>query len=530
MNKLAMLLLVVFLASGCALQMSKVEKADLDPRDDADDEIAVETLNHFHNVAHSAGDKEVFTADGLGFNMVYVPGANNFPYRTNDVPHNLYNNPDGFVKPYWIGETEVTYRLWDKVRQWATTVAVPRYYFHNYGQRGSGPNTTNDHPVINIYGYDAMVFSNAITEWYNAKSNTDYTIVYKDSNGVVIRDSRISNKDQCMSVVTDLMATGFRLPTHYEWELAARWRGNDPTNTVPGYTNPYFTKGDSASGATANYLNLLATQAVAFYEPEIYEPSFNGFVSRPAKERQPNTLGLYDMSGNAWDLSMSYPFITTSNQPFKLNGGACSTDAMSLMIGLGEGTSYEWGGYFSLPFGHGDNYCVGMRLARTAKVVPVITVKPGEVNKPGGTIPPFIPVTTDSGSTGGTIVSGDVGGCPKELIEIFNRLVPTATGVCDFCSLARFEQLFNCENCSRSKVMMEMIISKFDRYNAYLVQCGISKYCTESFTIFKSNHVDVLRSCLPTATDAELDAILKSLLNRACKATELCPPDERSDY
>jgi formylglycine-generating enzyme required for sulfatase activity len=61
-------------------------------------------------------------------------------------------------------------------------------------------------------------------------------------------------------------ATGFRLPSSNEWELAARWRGSDPTNTVSGYTNPYFTKGDSASGATADYNDTAASGDVAWYD------------------------------------------------------------------------------------------------------------------------------------------------------------------------------------------------------------------------------------------------------------------------
>ena len=44
---------------------------------------------------------------------------------------------------------------------------------------------------------------------------------------------------------------GYRLPSSGEWEYAACYRGTDTVNTVSGYSDPYFTQGDSASGATS---------------------------------------------------------------------------------------------------------------------------------------------------------------------------------------------------------------------------------------------------------------------------------------
>ena len=61
----------------------------------------------------SAGNKETFTADGVSFNMVYVPGGLTFPIWANDKKNATVKDA------YWIGETEVTYELWYKVRIWA---------------------------------------------------------------------------------------------------------------------------------------------------------------------------------------------------------------------------------------------------------------------------------------------------------------------------------------------------------------------------------------------------------------------------
>lgn len=92
-----------------------------------------------------------------------------------------------------------------------------------------------------------------------------------------------------------------------EWELAARYRGSDSTNTVSGYPNPYFTKGNSASGATKAYndADVDATKAVAWYwgnsqvssDPDII------YSTHPVGQKPTggNTLGLYDMCGNVWE-------------------------------------------------------------------------------------------------------------------------------------------------------------------------------------------------------------------------------------
>jgi len=221
-----------------------------------------------------------FSADGVSFNMVYVRGANNFPVLIDDSGR-------ATVSSYRIGETEVTYALWLKVYSWAI---INGYSFANAGAMGGGAGLfTDQHPVTQISWRDAIVWANAATEWHNAMKGTSYTPVYVDEGGNIIRDSR--NASACDNAVARA-ANGFRLPTGNEWELAARLRNNE-INTVAGFENPWFTKGDSASGATANHLNAAATAAVA-----VYSPSGSTAVVR---SKLPNALGLYDMSGNVWE-------------------------------------------------------------------------------------------------------------------------------------------------------------------------------------------------------------------------------------
>ena len=114
------------------------------------------------NGGNSAGDMVTYTADGVSFNMVYVPGGLTFPTGLLD---------DGIAtvsSSYWIGETEVTWELWSKVKTWAENNASNLYTFANPGVMGDGTGDNVTHPVTTVNWRDAMAWTNALTEWYNA--------------------------------------------------------------------------------------------------------------------------------------------------------------------------------------------------------------------------------------------------------------------------------------------------------------------------------------------------------------------------
>ncbi len=271
----------------------------------------------------TAGDKVDHTAEGVSFQVIYVPGGITFPIGIND------SGTDTVAKAYWIGETEVTYELWQKVYSWATNVdrGANIYSFARPGYQGSGGvalhETTDQDPVTSVNWRHAMVWCNALTEWYNANNGfaRDLTCVYYTDSGytIPIRTATISgaitwDAGNTYSGTEDepfvnSNASGFRLPMSNEWELAARWR-NDSTNTVSGYTEPYFTKGNSASGATTytnditgapSYAGKLANNQVALYWYYWNGSSWQWTTVRgtaAVKSKSANALGLYDMSGN----------------------------------------------------------------------------------------------------------------------------------------------------------------------------------------------------------------------------------------
>lgn len=141
------------------------------------------------------------------------------------------------------------------------------------------------------------------------------------------------------------LAKGFRLLSGNEWELAARWR-SDVTNTVAGYSNPYFTKVNSASGATADSSNASATGLVAWYANN------SGSSTHEVKGRDANSMGLYDMNGNVFEWCFD---AIGSN---RMNRGGCWADSAGtgyLQVGKAGGgllTSTE-------------SFAIGFRFART---------------------------------------------------------------------------------------------------------------------------------------------------------------------
>ncbi|MBN2652967.1 MAG: SUMF1/EgtB/PvdO family nonheme iron enzyme [Spirochaetales bacterium] len=262
--------------------------------------------------------QEYSTID-LSFNMKQVPVPNGGISFPTGIPNNVIASID-YV--YQIGEIEVTWKLWKTVYDWATSSdrGSNRYYFQNPGIMGSnsdGINITDLHPVTRVSWRDSMVWCNAITQWYNAMTGSSLEPVYR-YEGSIVRDSRDA------TACDDVVATdnnGFRLPTSQEWELAARWRTN-LTNTVDGYSNPWFTKGDSASGATGNYNNSTTNKSVAWYE------SNSDDRTHPVAEKQENSLGIYDMSGNVWE--WLFPKYFTHRQR---HGGSWSYSSEELQIG-----------------------------------------------------------------------------------------------------------------------------------------------------------------------------------------------------
>ena len=240
-----------------------------------------------------------YSVKGITFSIAAVPGGLTYPAGIDD------SGRETVEAAFLIGETEVTYALWSTVR----TQARNRGYRISSEQAGSQGTAgggspfaavSTQEPVTNITWYDAVVWCNALNELINLQEGTSLEPVYyyRQGGGVCKNSAYLEafakedEDHEFGSAWADPAARGFRLPLSREWELAARWQGNKTVNAAEGFSEPFFCKGDSASGAAEAYTGEAATRNVAVYDTA---------KTTPVGSKTANGLGLFDMSGNVYE-------------------------------------------------------------------------------------------------------------------------------------------------------------------------------------------------------------------------------------
>ena len=127
-------------------------------------------------------------------------------------------------------------------------------------------------PVEMVTWYDAIAFCNELTKREMTENDCVYSITVLETGGRHITSA---------TVIQDLSKKGYRLPTEAEWECAAR--GGDPNVEAWNY----------------NYSGSNTIEDVAWCD------SNSSNMTHEVGKKNPNTIGLYDMSGNVcefcWD-------------------------------------------------------------------------------------------------------------------------------------------------------------------------------------------------------------------------------------
>lgn len=259
-----------------------------------------------------------YNVENIEFIMRLAPGAT-FPINEQD------DEVGTVAHHFWIADTPVTYALWHAVRIWAEERG---YTFINAGQEGShgevGQLPVNEkQPLTGVNWYDSLIWCNALSELLG------YEPIYRLDDRV-LKEATDSSFIFSVDSIVQGEGMGFRLPVSLEWELAARFQGTNDSHGAVEYPEghgDYWTPGDYASGATADHHQVTPTGAVAWYSEN------SGGGTHDVGSKDPNYLGLYDMSGNVWEWCFDW-HPQYEGHSRVIRGGAWNNSAQHLQVGL----------------------------------------------------------------------------------------------------------------------------------------------------------------------------------------------------
>jgi formylglycine-generating enzyme required for sulfatase activity len=161
---------------------------------------------------------------------------------------------NGTIPDLMVSNTETTWSEWKRVRNWALGNG------YDLANIGEGWGNNDRQPVQSVSWFDVL-------KWCNARSEMEGRTPVYTVNGATYKTGN-------QTVVWNMLANGYRLPTEVEWEWAAKG-GNSSLG--------YIFSGSNTVGTVAWYVDNA------------------GGSPKPVATKTANELGLHDMSGNVFE-------------------------------------------------------------------------------------------------------------------------------------------------------------------------------------------------------------------------------------
>ncbi len=272
------------------------------------------------------------------------------PVTTEDlVPNTMVKiTGEGYLKDFYISNTEVTYERWYEVYQWAIKHG---YVFANLGREGSNgidgaePQGSTQ-PVTWVAWRDIIVWCNAASQMdglapvYYTRGASDFTTetflikiaekINWEGNAGVSYHGTNPNNNYCADMgngkadtcVRNEDANGYRLPVEKEWKYAYK------------------------GGKKYKYSGSNNLDEVAWY----VDNSNN--QTHDVGKKLPNDYGLYDMCGNVQERCWEWP----TNNRLIFGGGFSSSELLCVVTDNFESRSYIYN----------VNSDYGLRIAQNA--------------------------------------------------------------------------------------------------------------------------------------------------------------------